>query len=94
MELCEIQYIDGQYKEVSRDRINPPEFTHLEKNWMPILDMPFHFVRWCNPLEIIKVNPNNKSKQNQLDMSRRILDYLKDNYKILNTNERDHSKRI
>ena len=30
---------------------------------MPILDMPFHFVRWCNPLEIIKINPNNRSKQ-------------------------------
>ena len=63
MELCELQFIDGKYKEVTRDRINPPSFTHLEKNWMPILDMPFHFVRWCNPLEIIKINPNNRSKQ-------------------------------
>ena len=45
-------------KEVSRHRISPPnnEDTYCEKNWMPILDMPFHFIRWANPLQIIKVD--------------------------------------
>ena len=62
MELCEIQYIDGQYKEVSRDRINPPEFTHLEKNWMPVLDKPYHFVNWSNPTSVYKVDHTNKTK--------------------------------
>lgn len=28
-----------------------------EKNWMPIEDMPFHYLRWVNPLHIIKVDP-------------------------------------
>lgn len=27
----------------------------LEKHWSPIEDMPFTFVRWCNPTEIIQV---------------------------------------
>lgn len=56
MELCEIKSQDGKWVEVSRYRIHPPEETYCEKNWMPILDMPFHYVRWANPLQILKVN--------------------------------------
>jgi hypothetical protein len=53
MELSEI--VDG--KEINRYRIEPPNgYTYCEKNWMPILDMPFHFVKWTNPTEIVKVN--------------------------------------
>lgn len=55
MELSEIE---GN-KEVKRHRIQaPPPYEHgyLEKNWMPILDMPFHYVRWTNPTEIVKVD--------------------------------------
>lgn len=56
MELSELSE-DGQ--EISRVRIAAPGNidTYCEKNWMPILDMPFHYVKWCNPLEIVKVNP-------------------------------------
>ena len=46
-------------KEVSRNRIQPPNgsnSSYCEKNWMPILDMPYHFVKWTNPLEIVKVD--------------------------------------
>lgn len=46
-------------KEVDRIRIKPPIETYCEKNWMPILDMPFHYVKWTNPTEIVKVNPLN-----------------------------------
>ena len=63
MELCEIQYIDGKYKEVSRDRINPPEFTHLEKNWMPVLDEPYHFINWPNPTKVYKVDHLNRGEE-------------------------------
>ena len=53
MELSEIQ--DG--REVKRYRIEPPSgYTYCEKNWMPIADMPFHFVKWTNPTEVVKVN--------------------------------------
>lgn len=55
MEFSEI--VDG--KEINRFRIQAPhpyEESYLEKNWMPILDMPYHFVRWTNPTEIVKVD--------------------------------------
>jgi hypothetical protein len=53
MELSEIE--NG--REIKRYRIEPPNgYTYCEKNWMPILDMPFHFVKWTNPTEVVKVN--------------------------------------
>ena len=63
MELCKLEVTpDGVY-ETTRDRIEVDPHTPLEKNWMPILDMPFHFVRWCDPLQVMRVNPKEKSKQ-------------------------------
>lgn len=57
MELSEI--VNG--KEISRYRIEPPNDpnSYCEKNWMPILDRPFHFVKWSNPTEVVKVNLEN-----------------------------------
>lgn len=45
-------------KEFARYRIEPPndKDSYCEKNWMPILDMPFHYVKWTNPTEIVKVD--------------------------------------
>ena len=63
MELCELSVTKSKCKEKSRLRIEVDPHTYLEKNWMPILDMPYHYVRWANPLEIVKVNPNKKSKK-------------------------------
>lgn len=63
MELCEIEWNENSIKEVTRDRILPPKSSYLEKNWMPILDMPYHYVKWSNPLEIVKVDPNTKKTQ-------------------------------
>jgi hypothetical protein len=60
MELSEVVFKDETTaEEVSRWRIPapPPDNTYCEKNWMPILDMPWHFVKWSNPTEIVKVNP-------------------------------------
>jgi len=55
IELSEI--VEG--KEVFRFRIEPPidPNSYCEKNWMPILDMPYHFVKWTNPTEVVKVYP-------------------------------------
>lgn len=53
IELSEIQ----DNKEVARYRIQPPgEYSYCEKNWMPINDLPFHFVKWTNPTEVVKVD--------------------------------------
>ena len=61
MELSKIK----DNKEVSRFRIPTPfnKDSYCEKNWMPILDMPFHYVKWCNPVEIVKANINGDTEQ-------------------------------
>jgi len=28
---------------------------------MPILDKPYHYVKWCNPTEIVQVDPDTKT---------------------------------
>jgi hypothetical protein len=64
MELSEVQETAlGTWHEVSRWRIPAPgaDNTYCEKNWMPILDMPWHFVKWSNPTEIVKVDPDAKT---------------------------------
>ena len=47
-------------KEVSRVRIPAPgdDFSYCEKNWMPILDKPYHFIKWCSPTEVVMANPD------------------------------------
>ena len=60
MELSEI--VDN--KEIARYRIEPPNgYSYCEKNWMPINDMPFHFVKWSNPTEVVKVDLKNLSSK-------------------------------
>ena len=47
-------------KEVSRIRIPAPidENSYCEKNWMPILDKEYHYVKCTVPTEVVKANPN------------------------------------
>jgi hypothetical protein len=52
MELSEID-LDGN--ELRRVRIKPPIETYCEKNWMPVVDLPFTYVKWANPTEIVRV---------------------------------------
>lgn len=70
MELSEIQINEETktVKEVSRFRIpcpgvgtDPNAGSYCEKNWMPIIDMPYHYAKWCNPVEIVKVDPETKT---------------------------------
>ena len=64
MELSEL-VIDEQEKrvaEVSRYRIpipGPnPDASYCEKNWVPITDRPYEFLKWSNPTEVVKADPN------------------------------------
>ena len=58
MEFSEIE----DFKEVSRKRIEVIDTkSYCEKNWMPINDRPYHFVKWTNPTEVVKVNLENKN---------------------------------
>lgn len=63
MEMCEIEFIDDEWQEVSRNPIPAPgdDGTYCEKNWMPILDMPWHFVKWCNPTEVVKYDIDHRT---------------------------------
>jgi hypothetical protein len=68
MELCEIIIDENGVKQVSQDRIPIPGHTgnsgsYCEKNWMPILDMPFHFVKWTNGTEVVKFNLETKTTE-------------------------------
>jgi hypothetical protein len=59
MELSELEFTDSSVKEVSRFRVPgpPPDDEYCNKNWMPILDMPFHYVKWTNATQVVKVIP-------------------------------------
>jgi len=65
MELCEIEVHDDEVVEVSRLRIEPPNDpnSYCEKNWMPFLDLPYHYIKWSNPTEIVKVDPENQTSE-------------------------------
>jgi hypothetical protein len=59
MELSEISITESGIREINQFRIPTPENkeSYCEKNWMPILDMPFHYVKWTNGTEVIKTDP-------------------------------------
>ena len=60
MELSELDISDNKVVEVSRKRIAPPKDpnSYCEKNWMPVIDQEYTYVKWCNPTEVVKVDPN------------------------------------
>ncbi len=64
MELSEIQ-VKTKVKEISRTRLPAPgsDTSYCEKNWMPILDKPFHYVKWCDPTEVVKVDPETRTSE-------------------------------
>ena len=61
MELSELK----KHKEVKRSRIEPPNDpnSYCEKNWMPVTDIPYHFVKWANPTEVVKVDPETNTSE-------------------------------
>jgi len=63
MELCEFKIDDDSVKQISQFRIPTPidKDSYCEKNWMPIVDIPYHYVKWTNGTEIVKVDPETQS---------------------------------
>lgn len=63
MELSELEISENGVKEISRFRIPAPgnDGSYCEKNWMPILDLPYHYLKWCNPVEIAKADVEQKT---------------------------------
>jgi hypothetical protein len=52
-------------KETKRIRIPAPEpnESYCEKNWVPVLDLPYHFVKWTMPTELVYADPNSSSSK-------------------------------
>lgn len=63
MEISELEIAGNQVKEVSRYRIPgpPPDNEYCMKNCTPILDKPFHLLKWTNPTALMKFDPINKN---------------------------------
>lgn len=63
MELSELKINEKAQKvsEIFRYRIPipgpDPNASYCEKNWVPILDKPYQFIKWSNPTEVVKINP-------------------------------------
>lgn len=70
MELSEIELDKKNWtaKEVSRLRIPAPfdGDSYCEKNWVPVVDMPFHFVKWTSPTELVRTYPDNPPRCEQI----------------------------
>jgi hypothetical protein len=73
MELSElsIDWDSRQIKEVSRLRVPTPgdNTSYCEKNWMPILDRPFHFVKWTSPTEVVRTWPDEPARCEQVSLN-------------------------
>ena len=75
MELSELNIDKDNWtcKEVSRVRIPAPidETSYCEKNWMPILDKDYQYIKWTNPTEVVQAYEGvNASSQISLNTSR------------------------
>ena len=57
MEFSKLKVDGDAVRETKRYRIEPPNReSYCEKNWMPVLDKPYHFIKWTNPLELVKAD--------------------------------------
>lgn len=70
MEYSEIEIDKANWsaKEVHRKRITAPapDDSYCEKNWMPISDKPYQFVKWTMPTEVIYSDPRTDGPTTQL----------------------------
>ena len=62
MELSKIEK-DDEDNWIEVERIRMPaasEDAYCEKNWMPIVDTPYTWIKWCSPFELCKFDINTK----------------------------------
>lgn len=71
IELSQVVVENEIPKEITRNRLEPPlNKSYCEKNWMPIIDKPFEYVKWCNPTEVVLADlETNTTKQLHLGNS-------------------------
>jgi hypothetical protein len=56
----EIDKSNWSVREVNRVRIPAPDpdNSYCEKNWCPVIDKPYHFIKWTMPSELVWANPD------------------------------------
>jgi len=56
-------------REVARKRTKAPspDDSYCEKNWVPVLDRPFTFIKWHSPVEIVQAFPD-KDETTQISL--------------------------
>ena len=76
MEFSELKITESPFnvEEISRTRIEVQDpSSYCEKNWMPIKDKPFHFIKWSNPTEVVHVDLANKIANSIYKSSKKIV---------------------
>ena len=68
IELSEIKLDEQSAVEVWREKLPTPfdVDSYCEKNWMPIVDEQYRFVKWTNPTEIVVWDPVEKQLNQEL----------------------------
>ena len=61
----EIDKVNWTVKEIHRKRIAAPapDDSYCEKNWYPVLDKPYHFIKWSLPTELVYADPLGDTEQ-------------------------------
>lgn len=80
MELSEMELSDIA-TEINRSYIEGPDKReYVEKNWMPIYDKPFHFIRWSIPnTQVVKVDIEKRDSEIIVDVDN---SYIKTKYEV------------
>jgi len=70
MEMSKIKITKKGVKETFRHRIQSPvdKDAYCEKNWMPVTDLDNTFVKWTNPLEVVKAYPRTEGYRNSSEI--------------------------
>jgi len=58
MQLSKLNVTSTKAVEEERFFIEAPvdKEAYCEKNWMAVLDLPFTYVKWCSPMEVVKAD--------------------------------------
>jgi len=78
----EMSFLDKDFKETKRLRIEPPVNSYCEKNWMPIENVCYNFVKWSNPTEVVEMDKFPKEN------------LFKSNTKILKEQNLEHLSKL
>lgn len=67
MEYSLITLDKGQWSATETKRVRipapDPDDSYCEKNWMPVIDRPYHFIKWTMPTELVFASTEGATQQ-------------------------------